>query len=142
MYRERRRQCPGCQTPMDELPVLDSAEESAMIDHCAECGGVFLEFFDGDPGELCRGVLARALEHAGENNPPAWPTCPDCQLPMAPQRTISGGSAIARCNGCMGLFATPAQLRELAAHVETEQPDPSRSLLERLKSFFAGGNEG
>lgn len=121
---------------MSERPVPTGEREGAQIDHCELCGGVFLEFFDGDPGELCRGILERALKHSGGSQPTTTNLCPDCSIPMEPRRYLRDGPAISRCGGCMGLFATPSQLLALAAHAEPEQPASANSLLQRLRSFF------
>jgi Zn-finger nucleic acid-binding protein len=120
---------------MSEVAVPVSGNESARVDHCEQCGGVFLEFFDGDPGDLSRGVLERMLKHSGDHLR-ANPRCPDCEIPMVQSRYLDTGPAVSRCGRCMGVFATLSQLRAVASYSDTEQPEPEPSLLQRLRSFF------
>jgi Zn-finger nucleic acid-binding protein len=126
---------------MSEVAVPVSGQESARVDHCERCGGVFLEFFDGDPGDLSRGVLERMLEHSGGDPPRGNPRCPDCEIPMKPSRYLETGPVVSRCGRCMGLFATPSQLREVASYSDTEEPEAETSLLRRLRSFFFSSEE-
>lgn len=126
---------------MSERPVPTSEKDAAQIDHCELCGGVFLDFFDGDPGELCRGILERALQHSGGSHPTTTTLCPDCSIPMEPLRYLIDGPEISRCGGCMGLFATPSQLLTLAAYTEQEQPESTLDLLQRLSSFFSSSDD-
>jgi Zn-finger nucleic acid-binding protein len=121
---------------MSEVAVPVSGQESARVDHCEQCGGVFLEFFDGDPGDLSRGVLERMLAHSGDHPFRADPPCPDCEIPMVQSRYLDTGPAVARCSRCMGVFATPFQLREVASYSDTDEPEEERSLLQRLRGFF------
>ena len=55
---------------------------------------------------------------------------------MKQSRYLDTGPAVARCGRCMGLFATPIQLRALASYSEAEEPEAEPSLLQRLRSFF------
>ena len=108
--------------------------ESAEVDLCSRCGGVFLDFFDGEPGDLARGVLAhfRPGEDLMEIDP-ADLTCPDCGTAMIPHRYMEQGPGIGRCDACMAAFATPAQLQQLADLIFSEEPDGPRSLMQRLR---------
>ncbi len=53
MYRTRRRTCPACASSMEEIAVPLTGGPGAEIDLCNSCGGVYLEFFDGEPTECC-----------------------------------------------------------------------------------------
>ncbi len=141
LYRGHRRSCPACRSAMDEIPVPLASGEQAKIDHCPQCGGVFLEFFDGDPGELSRGTLERLVDQDSDAADVAHETatCPECGNFMPLLRYLEQGPTIFRCEGCMAIFASHPQLRALAAYVEPANPEEPPSLLERLKALFSGG---
>jgi len=96
--------------------------ESAEVDLCELCGGVFIEFFDGEPSSVALGV--QALVHEEPIAPSrAWPEradCPDCSVPMRGMRYMDGeeGPPVFRCGGCMALFVGQGQLGELAAYAD------------------------
>jgi len=137
VYRGRRRACPACAHPMDEVPVTGSADDPsarAEIDRCGRCGGVFLEFFDGEPSALSRGLQERAdlappgaSPHAGEL------TCPDCGAAMVREPYLGQGPELPRCGSCLAVFLTPAQREDLATlALPPEEPTGEPSWLERL----------
>ena len=121
---------------MEEVTVPRDDTESAEVDLCPRCGGVFLDFFDGEPGDLARGVITcyppseDAVEISGEL------TCPDCQAAMTPHQYLDRGPGIGRCDACLAAFATPAQLQRLADMVFAEEPDGPPSLMQRLRELL------
>ena len=127
---------------MDEVSVaVTGSDEPARVDLCARCGSAFLDYFDGEPGELSRGVLEQHLEARLTEGPAVdaeGTSCPDCALHFQRQ-TYMEGPSVWRCGGCQAIYATLADLRALAAyrlpdeeHVRDERP----SLLARLKRLF------
>jgi Zn-finger nucleic acid-binding protein len=122
---------------MGEMPVPVEAAGSAAVDVCDRCGGVFLEFFDGEPGSLARGVLEH-LEQSPDAVEGGRPTCPDCGQPMQYVRYMKTGPHLARCGNCMGVFVTARQLWPLADFA----PDARRSLWERIRNqIMADGGD-
>jgi Zn-finger nucleic acid-binding protein len=111
------------------------------IDLCDSCGGVFLEFFDGEPVALSRRLLP-ALHPTRPGTPSAGDEldCPDCRTPMVEQPYLRRGPAIARCESCMSVFATRPQLQELAEFRIPEdggaEPTWADALAERLAGIF------
>lgn len=136
MYRERIRTCPLCDLPMEQVAVPLAAEETAEVDLCAVCGGVFLEFFDGEPGDLARGVLRHLAAAHRQPREAAGPlTCPDCGTHMAPRPYLDLGPDVGRCDSCLAVFATPPQLRQLAKMVLSDA-SAAPSFFNRLANLF------
>ena len=115
MYRTRLRACPSCDEPMRKVPLKSMRFSDSTIDACDECGGVFLDFFDGEPFAVARDVVKQledfesAFRVGGK-----LLTCPDCGRPMEVHPYVDIGPDLARCNQCMAVFATPAQIRALS----------------------------
>jgi Zn-finger nucleic acid-binding protein len=141
-YREQMRMCPACGTAMDAVPVSadpNDASVRAEADICAKCGGIFLEFFDGEPSAISRGMIKRReLDRKGAAHEGAL-TCPDCDSPMVRKAYLGQGPSLARCEQCMAAFLAPDEVAVLArlelapeiAHVEP-------SWLGRLLSWLPG----
>lgn len=119
------------------VEVVDSGGESAEIDVCGTCGGVFFEFFDGLPNVLARATSKhRSLpRRATVVSAPA--PCPDCQLPMDRVRFGESALLLLRCPGCMGLFATVDEARDLARvkHV-IDLPEKERPWYEAVVAWL------
>lgn len=103
---------------MDELPIDAGARaERTEIDRCGACGGIFLEFFDGEPAAISRGLRSRGDVPTGQTDAreDARPCqCPDCGTEMVLRRYLGQGPALPRCESCLGLFLTPALREEMA----------------------------
>jgi Zn-finger nucleic acid-binding protein len=147
MYRETARSCPACASPMREVELRLRDGGSTGIDLCDSCGGVFLEFFDGEPVALSRRLLP-ALHPTRPDAPSlgAELRCPDCRTPMVEQPYLHRGPHIARCESCMSVFATRAQLQELAGFRIPEdggaQPTWADAMAGRLAGMFRSSPEG
>ena len=96
-------------------------DQTVEVDLCTTCGGLFLEFFDGEPSLLADGVLAINVDAppapATDDEAPA--TCPDCRVKMRRTRYMQeeAGPLVYRCDACMAVFANHWQARELAAYL-------------------------
>jgi hypothetical protein len=139
LYRARLRACPACRSPMRQI-ALRSMRERGSVDLCDRCGGVYLEFFDGEPAELAREVTPYLLhEHTprrpwGDGQPIA---CPDCERVMEVQPYLDDGPHVARCHRCLAVFATPEQVLALARfHTIQDAPPWYARLLATLRSMF------
>ena len=122
---------------MEEVTVPRDGQESSQVDLCARCGGVYLDFFDGEPGDLARGGVT--YFPPGEDTPEVIPdhlTCPDCGTAMTPYRYLDQGPSIGRCDSCLAAFATPAQLQRLASMVFSDNPHGPLSLMRRLRDLL------
>ncbi len=124
---------------MEEVAVPRDDHESAEVDICSSCGGVFFDFFDGEPGDLARGVLTCYPPAEGEDDTELSGelTCAECGASMALHKYMDKGPAIGRCDACVAIFATPAQLRRLAEMVFTaKELDDPPSLMQRLRDLL------
>lgn len=96
-YRETAVTCPGCDAMMESSPI-----EDAVIDHCLECAGIWVDWFDGDlPGVIRQVSAARGPRAPGRGSG----SCPRCQRPLEGEH-VSGsvGYGIFRCGECAGTF--------------------------------------
>ncbi|MFK7991261.1 MAG: zf-TFIIB domain-containing protein [Sandaracinaceae bacterium] len=110
MYRARTRACPGCRTPMREVPL---SGVSADVDVCDTCDGAFLEFFDGEPVALAQAMLS-VVRLDGPVLLHDELVCPDCVAPMPRRAYLEQGPDVPRCETCLAVFLDPALLEELA----------------------------
>jgi len=116
-------------------------KQRGSIDLCDRCGGVFLEFFDGEPSELSREI---SLHLEKFETPPLRVggdpfRCPDCERIMEVHPYLGEGPSIARCNRCMAVFATPEQVRALSDfHFIQDPPSWFERLVAILRSIFFG----
>ena len=105
------------------------------FDHCEKCGGLFLDFFDGDPSDVARslhGTLGDKPTGAVEGSV----DCPDCERPMALEPYLDSQLPLYRCGTCAGAFVTAGMFRELAKY---EVSQPSESWLKRLLAWLNAG---
>jgi len=121
--------------------ALRAMNARGSVDVCDQCGGVFLEFFDGEPGALAREVtqhLRRRVSPLRVGGDPY--ACPDCRRHMDVHPYLDVGPNLARCSGCMSMFATPEQVDALSSFHLIQDDAPS--WLARLTSFVFGGRRG
>lgn len=127
---------------MQEIPIeTDASDPStrAEIDRCASCGGVFLEFFDGEPSALARGLEKRSdLPPTGGRGHGGDHLCPDCGEPMVIRPYLDQGPAIPRCETCLAVFLTPALRHEMAQLRLAREPEESeeRGWMDRLMTWL------
>lgn len=123
MYRGRCRNCPACGRPMQRRDVEAGAGEGCEVDLCVHCGGVFIEFFDGEPASVALGVeeLAVSQPAAKGRDWPSSARCPDCGVAMRAMRYMDeeDGPPVFRCDTCMALFVGHGQVRRLAQYAAT-----------------------
>ncbi len=127
MYRQRLRPCPACRSPMAELPVPTGGQEPTTVDVCESCGGMYLDYFDGEPSAIARALIGE-LKETGLQRPPLEepPRCPGCSRDMNLLEYLEDdGPPLYRCSGCLAVFATPEQRRAIAEFVATADPEPS-----------------
>lgn len=125
---------------MDELPVrADDPSAHAQIDRCAACGGLFLEFFDGEPSAISRDLRERSDVGATRaRDVPDRLACPDCEEAMVRRAYLGEGPELARCETCLAVFLAPDEVAELARLELAREPEPEPSWLERLLGWLPG----
>ncbi len=95
--------------------------DTAVVDRCSQCDGVWMDFFDGEFASLARQIEFIAIP--GEPSP-ASISCVDCHANMPRVAYLDRGPPIHRCPECLGTFATPVQLEALAEYFEREKAEP------------------
>jgi Zn-finger nucleic acid-binding protein len=131
-YRDQLRACPRCTTPMERTGIgaRKAAGDATEVDVCGKCRGVFVEFFDGEPGAISRGMVAQRAGRSGSTATATLPkglTCPDCAAPMRPKPYLGKGPKLARCGQCLSAFLTPADVEALARLEHEVEPEPGQS---------------
>lgn len=106
-YRESAPLCPACHEPL-EAHTIEGA--GAMIDLCAKCGGVWLDWEDGDFTNLAREVPAAAAREIPRSGPGA---CPRCNRPLAIEM-FRDTAEVLRCGECAGAFVPYASIGKIA----------------------------
>lgn len=112
-YRSTALQCPTCHEAMEEHPIREPA---AVVDLCARCGGVWIDWEDGDFTELAREVppaKVREIPRAGPGS------CPRCNKALVAEE-FQGSAAILRCSDCAGAFLPYASIGKIAESTPAE----------------------
>lgn len=151
-YRGAAVRCPGCAEPMT---VENLAE--AEVDVCGACGGLWVDWFDGEVKRVATEVLATEAARASRPSAPtsslrneafATGACPRCTRQLAVERyvvraevgprdkgertsvsTITGADLL-RCEDCAGVFVprTSAGLLATLPPDEDDVPPPSSAI--------------
>ncbi len=131
-YRETSLTCPGCREALAETYVGD-----ALIDVCGACGGIWVDWFDGDLVVMVRGAPdvpeARLPEQRGSE------ACPRCKRPLEVERYLESNGEVLRCGDCAGAFVPRASVRALVGLVperEPEEKDALRKLILVLRRWL------
>jgi Zn-finger nucleic acid-binding protein len=132
-YRENAIFCPACSAAMEERSTVD-----ALIDVCPECGGIYLDWFDGEPTAALQGW-------APTHDPNQAPiqslkgVCPKCGGGLVGEELPGTGAIIFRCVGCAGFFATEPAAKMIAGHTEplpSDAPGFFSQLVLLMRSIF------
>lgn len=134
-YREAALICPACADTMDP-----HGSGGAVIDVCPGCGGLWVDWFDGDLVDMVRGAPP------AEGAPPrqaGGSACPRCNLPLAAERFLDSGAEILRCGDCSGAFVPRDAARAIteAPHGPAPAGDALSRLAATLQRWF-GWEEG
>lgn len=139
-YRGVAVRCPGCAEPMT-IEGLDGAD----VDVCNACGGIWIDWFDGEIRAVARETLAKDLvgrpsASDARNEARAVGACPRCTRQLVHERyvvraepaAIATGAELLRCEECAGAFVSRDSAALLATLPLDEAPrserDPARVL--------------
>lgn len=107
-----------------------------QLDACDRCGGVFIDYFDGEPAGLSKQLLREyGPTTDGQAQPPY--ACPDCQTPMEARKYLDDGPFVFRCGGCLALFVDAYTLGSLAHYRKTDPRYVRENFLTRMLDFLA-----
>jgi hypothetical protein len=127
-YREQALTCPACSETLDPKQVGE-----AVIDVCPACGGIWVDWFDGELAEMVRG--APLVKGAGIPAKPGRSSCPRCQRPLDAETYLESGGDILRCADCAGAFV-PRDAARRIANAGPEGPPPASDALSRLSAVL------
>lgn len=110
------------------------AVDGARVDVCPNCGGVWLDWFDGDPVRLARRVSSNPRVQEAK---PDEGHCPRCQVHLAPEEFRDVGPLMYRCDQCFGLLVPGGAVALLAAQAPereaTSEPSVWNSVAAALR---------
>lgn len=118
-YRESAPLCPTCHAGLTPHQINAPA---AVIDLCGKCGGVWIDWEDGDLTELAREVPAagaRELPRSGLGN------CPRCRNALKVEVFLDAAEVL-RCSECAGAFLPYASIGKIAASTPAEAREDAR----------------
>lgn len=147
-YRGAIPRCPGCDEPM-RVEVIPTGE----IDVCDACGGLWIDWFDGDVRTLAREAeaarvergtpLPRPAELAARSGSMACPRCgralatEDCRFEDARDDELVTGVELQRCADCAGAFIPRGSAHLLLDRVRETRPASGwEVLVEVLRRLF------
>lgn len=141
-YRGAAVRCPGCAEPMT-VEVLEEAE----VDVCSSCGGMWVDWFDGEIKRVATEVLKTEAARASRPSAPssslrseafATGACPRCTRQLAIERYVvkadvgrgaertsiatATGADLMRCEECAGVFV-PRTSAGLLATLPADEDD-------------------
>ena len=135
-YRGVAIRCSGCGDAMTQEFVGD-----AEVDVCASCGGIWLDWFDGETGALAIGVLEKEKRGVPartstpqQNETRATGACPRCTRQLVAERYMATsiedgrrtqretGADLLRCEECAGVFVSRSSAEMLVAVANEEGP--------------------
>ena len=129
-YRGAAIRCPGCAETMSQ-----HALEECEVDVCTSCGGIWVDWFDGEVRKVTGDALIAApvvppTDRPSRNEAIALGACPRCTRQLVSERYMldgkSTGAELLRCEECMGSFVTKTSGEMLAALPPDETPPPSK----------------
>ncbi|MDI1437037.1 MULTISPECIES: zf-TFIIB domain-containing protein [Polyangium] len=126
-YRLASPQCPLCAGLLQERPT-----PGAVVDVCADCHAVWIDWFDGDVSSVASAVEVRPAVPQAR---PGARTCPRCRDTLAPEHLRGHGPEILRCPGCAGVLIPSTMLAEVVALgpiEDTSPPTPEEGLFRRM----------
>ncbi|APR84815.1 Hypothetical protein A7982_10164 [Minicystis rosea] len=93
----------------------------AIIDVCPGCGGIWVDWFDGELGAMVRGAPSTA--RSGPRGKGGSGACPRCHCALSADRYLDAPEEIRRCGDCAGAFVP----REAAHAIAALKTDPDEA---------------
>src|SRR5688500_7446319 len=132
-YRGAAIRCPGCAEAMTQ-----HALEECEVDLCSACGGLWVDWFDGEIRKVTADALGAAppppksdADRKSRNEAVAVGACPRCTRQLVAERYKLDGQAtgadLMRCEECMGVFVSKSSGEMLAALPPEDEPPPSKA---------------
>lgn len=135
--------------------MTQHALEECEVDVCGACGGLWIDWFDGEVRKVTADALqaaprAPSPERPSRNEAVAVGACPRCTRQLASERYVlegqSTGAELMRCEDCMGAFVSktaaetleslPADETPPASETADDQPPPWQRLVAVLRRLF------
>ena len=111
-----RGSAPACPTCHEALTPFQIDELSALVDLCGRCGGVWIDWEDGDFTELAREVPPAPVREMPRSGPAS---CPRCHRPLVVE-VFQDTAEVLRCGECSGAFLPYASIGKIAAGTPAE----------------------
>lgn len=132
-YRDAPATCPVCRTVMEQRLLSE-----ATVDTCAQCRGLWVDWFDGDLVAIVKESAPLSFRPAVEL--PIGAPCPRCTRALMPESV--GDVTLLRCAECAGCFVPRAAFNavldlDLPAHAREEASDEKKSAFARLRLAIA-----
>jgi Zn-finger nucleic acid-binding protein len=111
--------CPSCHLPL-EAHTIDAP--NAVVDLCKRCGGVWIDWEDGDFTALAREMPpaeARQIPRGGPGS------CPRCNQPLKVEVFLDTAEVL-RCGDCAGAFLPYASIGKIAASTPADAREDPR----------------
>jgi Zn-finger nucleic acid-binding protein len=119
-YREGLLRCPACAGLLEPR----DAGEGEIVDVCPSCAGVWIDWLDGDPSTLARGLAPLGGALAPSDGAHGAP-CPRCSHALSEERYGGAGPRVLRCVDCAGAFVPRSSYDALAALEPPEHEEPA-----------------
>ena len=128
-YREASLPCPGCRTVLAPEQVGD-----AIIDVCDACGGIWVDWFDGDLVTMVRS--AHIVASGGIPDRRGDATCPRCRSALSWEHYQEGRGEVLRCSDCAGAFVPRTSVPAIVALAAAGTERAPLDALSRLASVL------
>lgn len=115
-YRASTPLCPACHLALEPHTTEGS---SAVVDLCKRCGGVWIDWEDGDLTTLTREVPPAEARAIPTNGPGQ---CPRCRHTLAVE-VFLGTAEVLRCGECGGAFIPYPSIGKIAASTPADARD-------------------
>lgn len=119
--------------------MTQQALEECEVDICTTCGGIWVDWFDGEVRRVTKEAMGAAAvtprsdggDRPSRNEAVAIGACPRCTRQLVSERYKLDGQAtgadLMRCEDCLGVFVTKSSSEMLVALPPEEQPPPSEA---------------
>jgi Zn-finger nucleic acid-binding protein len=131
-YRGAAIRCPGCAESMTQ-----QALEECEVDLCSACGGLWIDWFDGEVRQVTAEALGAApvpptsADRPSRSEAVAVGACPRCTRQLVAERykldEKTTGAELLRCEDCLGVFVAKSSAEMLAALPPEDEPPPSQT---------------